>query len=82
MIGCADSMKGKVEQQEMELNVSNPRIFMEVQTASKEEVSRHRALYDWVSWNPNQSHQSGQLEESKIYLKSQWELKVKTSQLL
>lgn len=33
-------MKGKVEQQEMELNVSNPRIFMEVQTASKEEVSR------------------------------------------
>ena len=46
LIGCADSMKGKVEQQEMELNVSNPRIFMEVQTASKEEVSRHRALYD------------------------------------
>ena len=46
LIGCADSMKGKVEQQEMELNVSNPRIFMEVQTASKEEVRRHRALYD------------------------------------
>lgn len=32
------AMKEKVEQQEMELNVSNPRIFMEVQTASKEEL--------------------------------------------
>ncbi|KAJ7380404.1 protein localization to kinetochore [Desmophyllum pertusum] len=31
-------MKEKVEQQEMELNVSNPRVFMEAQSASKEEL--------------------------------------------
>ncbi|XP_078345160.1 uncharacterized protein LOC144630668 isoform X2 [Oculina patagonica] len=30
-------MKEKVEQQEMELNASNPRVFMEAQSASKEE---------------------------------------------
>ena len=33
------SMKEKVEQQEMELNASNPRVFMEAQSASKEEVN-------------------------------------------
>lgn len=32
-------MKEKVEQQELELNASNPRVFMEAQSASKEEVS-------------------------------------------
>ena len=32
-------MRIKVEEQEMELNASNPRVFMEAQAASKEEVS-------------------------------------------
>jgi len=31
-------MKEKVEQQELELNASNPRVFMEAQSASKEEL--------------------------------------------
>ena len=31
-------MKEKVEQQEEELNLSNPRLFMDAQSASKEEV--------------------------------------------
>ena len=36
---CTWSMRMKVEEQEMELNASNPRVFMEAQAASKEEVS-------------------------------------------
>lgn len=68
------AMKGKVEQQEMELNVSNPRIFMEVQTASKEEllalqskVRRLRSVCEKTSkreWKENK----GQLNK-KVLLK-------------
>ena len=39
-------MKEKVKQQEMELNASNPRVFMEAQSATKQEVIR--ALPLWI----------------------------------
>lgn len=56
-------MKDKVEQQEKELNASNPQVFMEAQSATKEEVqlyiikiySVNEAGYairsvDWMDW--------------------------------
>ena len=39
-------MKEKVKQQERELNASNPRVFMEAQSATKQEVIR--ALPLWI----------------------------------
>ena len=48
-------MKEKVKQQEMELNESNPRVFMEAQSATKQEVLR--ALPLWI-YNGNRTEWS------------------------